>query len=478
MTIIPQNLEAEEAVIGAILSSPAAFDAAVDATLSPSDFHSPQHSFVYQQLASLNAAGKPVDERTLIGLLGEVKSPEPKLHPTALAFVGGAHTIVDYSAKCPVVGHAGEYAKQIVDARRRRDVYDAAVRIRELIDKPGLPTAELEALAGGYAAAIGARLDSATTGLAPLEDDFDSYYDQLSARYDESGGAAALATGFEQFDATTGGMLPGSLWVVGGRPAMGKTSWGMNVAESVAERGVGVAVFSLEMSRQELVNRFVAGRTRITAKRLRTAKLAADEFARVSEAMGSWRDLHGKTLHVDSVPGARPHQLAVKLRRLQQRVRRAGSPPIGLVVVDYLGLMHADSRCENRNIEVGEISRAMKALAIELDTPIMLLSQLNRGVESRPDKRPTLRDLRDSGSVEQDADVVVFLYRDHYYHPDGSADPAHAEAIIAKNRHGEGGVTVPLRFDAAYTRFSSWQQIAPVITARGNHVPGVGRLVV
>ena len=280
----------------------------------------------------------------------------------------------------------------------------------------------------------------------------------------ESGtGLTGVPTGFSDLDGLTTGLQKGDLVIVAARPAMGKTSWVLNVAQTAAiEHGTTVAVFSLEMSKEQLVQRLLCSEGRVDSQKLRRGRLSPEEYQRLAAAAGH---LNTAPLWIDDSPGSTVLEMRAKARRLKSET------DLGLLVVDYMQLMSSSGRSENRVQEVSEISRGLKALAREIDVPVVALSQLSRAPEQRTDRRPQLSDLRESGSIEQDADLVMFLYRPEYYQgpedKDGNNIEGQSELIIAKQRNGPTG-TVPLYFNKAYTRFDS---VAPASGAGAAHDP-------
>jgi replicative DNA helicase len=255
-----------------------------------------------------------------------------------------------------------------------------------------------------------------------------------------------VSTGFIDLDRMTSGLQAGDLVIVAGRPAMGKTSLALNMAEHAAvHSGLPVGVFSMEMAATQLVLRMIGSVGKLDQHKLRTGRLHDDDWQRLTHAVGK---LNEAPLHIDETPALNPLELRARARRLHRQYKK-----LGMVVIDYIQLMSASSSGENRATEISEISRSMKALAKELDCPVVALSQLNRGLEQRPNKRPVMSDLRESGAIEQDADLILFIYRDEVYNPE-TADKGIAEIIIGKQRNGPIG-TVRLAFQGEYTRFES-----------------------
>jgi len=271
-------------------------------------------------------------------------------------------------------------------------------------------------------------------------------FDVLQKRYESGGSVTGLPTGYTEFDEMTAGLQPTDLIILAARPAMGKTTLALNIAEySAIKTKKAVAVFSMEMSASQLALRLISSNGRVNATRLRTGQLEDEDWSRVSSAI---RMLREAKIFIDDEPALSPVKLAAKARRLKRE------HDLGLIVIDYLQLMSVPGNSENRATEISEISRSLKSLAKELKVPVIALSQLNRSLETRTDKRPVMADLRESGAIEQDADVIVFIYRDEYYNKDNSPDKGLAEVIIGKQRNGPTG-SLKLKFFGEYTRFDN-----------------------
>ncbi len=286
-------------------------------------------------------------------------------------------------------------------------------------------------------------------GFQPLQDLLGKVVERIDQLYnqDNTSDVTGVPTGYVDLDRMTSGMQPGDLIIVAGRPSMGKTSFAMNIGEHVAiEQQLPVAVFSMEMGATQLAMRILCSSGRLDQQRIRTGRLVDDDWPRLTSAISKMQEA---PLHIDETPALNALELRARARRL---ARQCGK--LGLVVIDYLQLMSAATNGENRATEISEISRSLKALAKELDCPVIALSQLNRSLEQRPNKRPVMSDLRESGAIEQDADVIIFIYRDEVYNPD-STDKGTAEIIIGKQRNGPIG-TVRLTFVGAYTKFENF----------------------
>lgn len=418
MSVAPQNLEAEESVLGAILLNPNVITNVAD-IVQPGDFYRSTHGIIYKTALDLDAKGIAVDAITLADALPD---HAVKIHELA--------------ALVPSAGNAPHYARIVREQAGRRALARAGQRIASLAaDPPG----DIDEL---YAEAEKA-LSEATTRtydseFSPASEGLDEFYEQIKNAVETGTPITGLRTGFYDLDKMTAGFFPGNLIVVAARPRIGKSVLAQNISENVCDHGGAAAFFTLEMSRKEMQIRSLARATRVAPLEIRTGKLSSDELAKVRLALPT---LKSRRLYVEDQPTITPTELRARARRLQ---RKHG---LDLLVVDYIQLMipgEAKSR-DNRQQEVANISRSLKLLAKELEIPVIAISQLNRALEGRDDKRPTLADLRDSGAIEQDADLVLFIYREDTYKPVAAEQAGDAELIIAKNRMGESG-TVRLLF--------------------------------
>lgn len=426
---IPQAIEAEQSVIGGLLLDNQAYDR-IDGKLKADDFYTAAHQTIYRAIVGLLSRSQPADVITVLDALENAGEAEN---------VGGLAYLGDLAANTPTASNIGAYAKMVVEAKGRRNLIQAGQRIIELgHDK----TADAIALAD-KAAGIVAKLSDRRGSRDPvaISDLMANVLDNIQKRVDSGGAISGLSTGFVDLDKATTGLHPGSLVVLAGRPAMGKTTLGVNIAENVATNGGTALVFSLEMPGDDLAERSIARAGGINTQTLREGRLTTDDYERLSAALAK---LNGTRLIIDE-----DHATATvaQIRRKALRVKREGG--LSLVVIDYLQLMRGDGG--NRNEEIGSITRSLKLLAKELHVPIVLLSQLNRGVEDRTDKRPMMSDLRESGAIEQDADVILMAYRDDYYNSN-STFKNYAEILIRKQRMGPIG-TVPMIFQGEYSRF-------------------------
>jgi replicative DNA helicase len=436
----PQNLEAEEAVLGAMLMSSAAIEAAADVRLREKDFYRPSHRTIYKAILDL-ADRDTVDELTVINDLK---------HKNELAEVGGAAAIMSLVERVPAVANARAYAKEVVAQSVLRGLVETGHEIARLgYEHPEEPE-RLVDMAGMLVGDLSAQRSSgdfidASTLLGPL-------YDELAERAESGETAKGLLSGFHDFDQRTGGFQPGNLVIVAGRPGMGKTAWAMNIAENVVinEDEGGVAIFSLEMEPKDLMTRMMSSVAKVDSKRLRSEVPNEQDWPHLIDAVGKL--MKPDRLFIADTRELTPMTLRASCRRLHGQLKNKGG--LKLVIIDYIGLMEGGKRFDSRTNEISYITRQLKSLALELGVPIMALSQLNRAVEQRPDKRPLMSDLRESGSVEQDADMIVFLFRPEYYTKDETPPEwqGKAEVILAKFRAGQPGSSI-LGFLGKYTKF-------------------------
>jgi replicative DNA helicase len=434
----PQNLEAEQSVLGAVLLSDTALPALIiDERLQAADFYRDSHGLIFTAMLELHGAGEPVDALTLVEHLKQAGK---------LDAVGGRATVDLLAGSVPAVGNVRQYARIVRENAMLRRLLDAAYEIQAKVHSHEAPPRELVDLAERTILevahedsrkdfrSIEAVLDAETTKLAELS---------------RAGKAiTGTASGYEDLDTITGGFQPGNLIILAARPSMGKSSLMANFCENAALEGTkAVALFSLEMSESELAQRFIASQASIKGDDLRKGNVPASRWPKILQASAR---LANSPLYIDDSSDLSVLDVRAKARRLAQQ----HADGLGLIVIDYLQLMRAGGSVENRVEQISQISRGLKTLARELDVPVIALSQLNRGVEQRTEKRPVLSDLRESGAIEQDADLVMFIYRDEYYDPD-SEDEGIAEVLIQKHRNGGLG-TVKLTFQKEFPRFMSY----------------------
>lgn len=426
-------MESERAVIGALLLSGRAFDTASE-ILSADDFATPQHVALWRACAALADQGKPRDMVTVAEQLERVGDLEA---------AGGIAYVADLAANTPSAANIQTYAEIVRDRALAREVAQGAADCLEIANGEGTARERLDAV---QARVMGIQGDAGGDEPRHIRDLLGPAVDKIDELYSSDGSITGTPTGYEDFDRLTNGLEPGALYILAGRPSMGKTTAALCIAEHVAQDGP-VMVFSLEMPAQQLVFRSIASLGRVPLQEVRTGNIQEQNWPRVTSGVSRLEKLN---MEIDDTGGATVARIASRARAMKRR----NGGKLSLVVVDYLQLIGAPAGSrDNRTQEVGAMSRALKSLAKELDVPVLCLSQLNRGLEQRTDKRPLMSDLRDSGEIEQDADVIVFVYRDEVYHPD-SPDKGTGEWIVRKQRNGEPG-TVRLAFRGEYTRFDN-----------------------
>jgi replicative DNA helicase len=438
LRVPPHSLEAEASVLGGLLLDNSAWDRVGD-LLVDSDFYRHEHRLVYAVVGKLVGENKPADVITV----------HEELERSGKAGdVGGLAYLNALAQSVPSAGNIRRYGEIVRERAILRKLVAASDDIATSAFNPqGRAIDKILDEAEARIFHIGEEGSRMKQGFAPMSRLVVSLLERVQEMADNPNDITGVPTGFYDLDRMTSGLQAGELIVLAARPSMGKTALAINIAEHVAlNEGLPVAVFSMEMGASQLAVRVVGSIGRIDQGHLRTGKLTDEEWPRLTEAIERLRTIE---LHIDETPGLTPAELRANARRL---ARQCGK--LGLIVVDYLQLMSGTASAdENRATELGEISRGLKALAKELQCPVLALSQLNRGVESRNDKRPLMSDLRESGAIEQDADIIMFIYRDDYYNKD-SREPGVAEVIIGKQRNGPTG-TVKLAFLKQLTRFES-----------------------
>ena len=430
--IPPQNIEAEQAVIGAIFLEPASLTQASE-ILIPDDFYRAAHQKIFKVMLSLTDKGEPVDLVTVTSELADAKLLEE---------IGGVSYLSDIANSVPTASNIEYYAKIIEE----KSILRRLIRTATLIAQDGYTREdEVEALLGEAEKNIMEVAQRKNAGaFQNIKDVLVQTYDNIETLHNRKGDITGIPTGFAELDRMTAGFQRNDLIIVGARPSVGKTAFALNIAQNVATKTEeNVAIFSLEMGAEQLVMRMLCAEGNINAQNLRTGALTAEDWGKLTMAMGS---LSNSGIFIDDTPGIRINDIRAKCRRLKQ------DTGLGMILIDYLQLIQGSgSSKDNRQQEVSEISRELKALARELKVPVIALSQLSRGVEQRQDKRPMMSDIRESGSIEQDADIVAFLYRDDYYDKE-SENKNIIEIIIAKQRNGPVG-TVSLAFVKEYNKF-------------------------
>ncbi len=429
----PQNLDAEESVLGAMMLSPGAIGA-VSEILDAADFYRESHAKVYRAALALYARGEPVDAITLVDALGERGELEG---------AGGRPRLHELAALVPSTANAGHYARIVREMATLRGLIQAGQRIASLgWDRPG----EAHDLVDRAEQVIFELSQSRVSGeFAHIEELLKESFERITALYEAGEDVTGVASGFRDLDRLTSGFQPGNLVIIAARPSMGKSGLALCMAANIAvRRETPVALFTLEMSKSEVTQRLMCSEAKVESQRLRNGKLAADDWPRLTAACDK---LAKAPIYVDDTGSITMMEIRSKARRLKSK-----EPNLGLIVVDYIQLMTSGASVENRVQEVSQISRNLKVLARDLDVPVLALSQLSRAVEQRHDKRPILSDLRESGSIEQDADLVFFIYRDEYYN-DETDQQGVAEIHLAKHRNGPTG-TEKLAFMSRYAKFS------------------------
>ncbi|HSE81848.1 MAG TPA: replicative DNA helicase [Gaiellaceae bacterium] len=432
----PQNLDAEESVLGGMMLSPSAI-AAVSEVFSPDgrEFYRESHAKVYRAALALYAKGEPVDAITLVDELDERGELED---------VGGKVRIHELAALVPASANAGHYAQIVKETATLRGLIRVGGEIARLgWERPGETT---DLVDRAEQILFDLSQEKATSEFSHIETLLKESFERITQLYESGADVTGVPSGFRDLDKITSGFQEGNLVVIAARPSMGKSALGLGVAANLAVRkGIPVALFTLEMSKAEVTQRLMCSEAKVESQRLRTGKLSAEDWPRLTAACDK---LAKAPIYVDDTGSITMMEIRSKARRLKGK-----HPDLGLIIVDYMQLMTSGTTAENRVQEVSQISRSLKVLARDLDVPIVALSQLSRAVEQRHDKRPILSDLRESGSIEQDADIVMFIYRDEYYNAEESDQQGLAEVIVAKHRNGPTD-TVKLSFLKRYAKFS------------------------
>ncbi len=437
----PHSVEAEQSVLGGLLLDSASVDKIAD-LITQEDFYRLEHRLIFHQIVSLAEMAKPVDVITVAEAL-EIAGDLEK--------VGGLPYLGNLVENVPSAANVRRYGEIVRERSIMRSLAEVGTEIASSAYNPaGRDAAQLLDMAESKVfeiAEAGSRGKKGFIAMPPLLTEVVERIETLYGR-DSHNEVTGHATGFMDLDKMTSGLQPGDLIIVAGRPSMGKTTFSMNIAENIAlEANLPVAVFSMEMGAAQLAMRMLGSVGRLNQHDLRVGKLGDDDWGRLTHALGRLNDA---PIFIDETPALTALELRARARRLHRQ-----NNGLGLIVIDYLQLMSgsASKSGENRAAEVSEISRSLKGLAKELHTPVIALSQLNRSLEQRPNKRPVMSDLRESGAIEQDADVILFIYRDEVYNPD-TPDKGKGEVIIGKQRNGPIG-TVNVAFQGMYTRFEN-----------------------
>ncbi|MRW89340.1 replicative DNA helicase [Duganella sp. FT80W] len=440
LRVPPHSIEAEQSVIGGLLRDNASFDRIAD-MMQPEDFYRYDHRIIFEQIVRMINSSRPADVITVFENLTQLGKAEE---------VGGLAYLNAMAQNTPSAANIRRYAEIVRDRSVLRQLITVADDISGQAFSPqGKETKEIldEAESRIFAIAEqGARGAAGWLAVQPLLTQVVERIDELYSR-DNQSEITGVPTGFIDLDRMTSGLQGGDLVIVAGRPSMGKTAFSVNIGENVAiEAGLPVAIFSMEMGGAQLAMRMLGSVGQLDQHRLRTGRLNDEDWPRLTHAIQKMNDAQ---VFIDETPALNPIEMRARARRL---ARQCGK--LGLIIVDYLQLMQGSKAGDNRASEISEISRSLKGLAKELGCPVIALSQLNRSLEQRPNKRPVMSDLRESGAIEQDADVIIFLYRDEVYNPD-SPDKGTAEIIIGKQRNGPIGA-VRLTWIGAYTKFGNY----------------------
>ena len=433
-SVPPQNLEAEESVLGAMLLSSTAIGAVTE-ILDASDFYRESHAIVYRASLALWGKGEPVDAITLTNELEERGELER---------VGGTARVAELAALVPATSNVEHYARIVKETATLRALIRAGQEIARLgQDRPG-DTVDLVDRAEQIVFDLSQQ--RVTGDFSHIESLLKESFERITHLYESGVDLTGTPSGFRDLDRLTSGFQPGNLIILAARPSMGKSALALCIAANLGVRqNKPVALFTLEMSKSEVTQRMMCSEAKVESNRLRSGKLAPDDWPRLTAACDK---LMKAPIWVDDTGSITMMELRSKARRLKSR-----QPELGLIVVDYLQLMTSGGNSENRVQEVSQISRNLKVLARDLDVPILALSQLSRAVEQRTDKRPLLSDLRESGTIEQDADLVFFVYRDEYYNQEDSEAQGIAEVILAKHRNGPTDA-LKLSFLKRYAKFA------------------------
>jgi len=437
LKVPPHSLEAEQAVLGGLMLDNEGWDRIAD-IVSSEDFYRHDHRLILVAIISLSEASKPFDAVTVSQWL---KNNEELEEAGGLAYLG------ELVRETPSAANIKAYAEIVRERSILRQLIEVGTRIADSgYSTEGRESKELLDHAETAVFKIAEQGSRGKQGMQSIKSLLAAAVDRIDTLYQQDDPLTGVPTGFTDFDEATSGMQSSDLVIVAGRPSMGKTTFAMNIAENAAiKHKKPVAVFSMEMSGEQLAMRLMSSLGRIDQTRIRTGKLDDDDWHRLTSSMGI---LAEAPLFIDDTPALSPTELRARARRM---AREHG---LGMIVIDYLQLMQSSSAGDNRTAEISEISRSLKALAKELKVPVVALSQLNRSLEQRPNKRPVMSDLRESGAIEQDADVIVFIYRDEVYNPE-TTDKGVAEIIISKQRNGPIGTT-RLTFLGQYTRFENF----------------------
>ncbi len=437
LKIPPHSLEAEQALVGGLMLDKAAWDKVAD-LVGSADFYRKDHRLIFQAIAELVNDGNPCDVVTVSEYLdsrGELEA------------AGGLEYLATLANETPGAANARAYANIVRERAMLRSLIHAGNEIAgQAFATEGRSATDLVDEAERLVFEIAERGSRGRQGFRSLKEILPETVDRIDLLHQSDGSITGISSGYTEFDKMTAGLQPGDLVIIAGRPSMGKTTFAVNIAENAAIGAkVPTAIFSMEMPSSQLTFRMISSLGRVDQTHLRTGNFPDEDWSRINTAVQLMSEA---PIFIDDTAGLAPTEIRARSRRLQ---REHG---LGLIVVDYLQLMQVPGNQENRATEISEISRSLKALAKELAVPVIALSQLNRSVEQRTDKRPVMSDLRESGAIEQDADMIIFIYRDEVYNPD-TPRKGIADIVIAKQRNGPIG-EFPLTFVGRYTKFENW----------------------
>ncbi len=448
LKIPPHSIEAEQSVLGGLFLDKDALLKVVE-RVRADDFYRQDHRIIFNAVIALDDNGKPFDLVTVAEWLESHQQ---------LDDAGGLSYLAELAENTPSASNVGVYADIVRKRSVLRQLISATVNINETVFNPkGLSSEQVLDFAEQAVFEIAEQENRGRRAYQNIKDLLVGALDRVDELYRKKTPITGIATGFDDFDERTAGLQKSDLIIVAGRPSMGKTAFAINIAEHAAiKEELSVAVFSMEMPGEQLAMRMMSSLGRVDQHKVRTGKLQDEDWPRLTSAVTLLKD---KTLFVDDTPALTPAELRARCRRIAREYK------LDLIIIDYLQLMQIPNTSENRATEISEISRSLKAMAKELNVPVVALSQLNRSLEQRPNKRPVMSDLRESGAIEQDADVIVFIYRDEVYNED-TMDKGVAEIIIGKQRNGPIG-TVKLAFLGQYTRFEDYIEETSYMSGRG-----------
>lgn len=443
----PQNIEAEQSILGALMLDADSWDQVADLILTE-DFYKPAHQKIYTAICELHKRNQPIDVITVSNYLQSTSDLEA---------VGGPDYIIDVLNKTVSSANIASYARIVRDkAMLRKVIGTSSSFIERAYDQDFSDVESFVDEIEGQIFQLGEK--KGTAGLTGSMEIVKHSLEKIEELYKKKADVTGVATGFTDLDKMTSGFQPGELIIIAARPSMGKTAFSLNIAQHMAVTSKKtVAYFSVEMGKESVMMRLLASQAKINMGEIKTGRIADSSWPKLIAAAGS---LSEAPLFIDDTSGLSPFELRARARRLKAQ------HGLDCIMIDYLQLMQLKQKVESREREVSEISKTLKAIAKELQVPVVALAQLNRGVEGRSDRRPMLSDLRESGSIEQDADVIMMLYRDDYYDKDDPNKTGHAEVIIGKQRNGPTG-PVALRFDAKMGRFKDAEPEAPQAGAGG-----------